>query len=134
MSNLTGTLKNKNGDTLFPEGMQKVTNGYGTALKFANGIMITFRKSINFTVNFNTQWGNCYVGRIDNDFNFPVDFIEPPLVLWDVDPENSVGCWKTNYNPLVITNHAIQEMWLARPDSRTNGSVTVFILALGRWK
>lgn len=133
MSKNIGTLQDKAGNTLIPGVIETVTNGYGTALKFADGTMITYRITPEIQVDVSTAWGNIFRGTINDDYRFPVYFLKTPFVIWDIIPTGSMGCFKIYSDAPIITNEKIDNICVGRP---TAGMTTVklYILAIGRWK
>lgn len=128
MSNLTGTLKNKNGDTLFPEGMQVVTNSNGTALKFANGVLICFGRKA-YPVNFAT--GNEIV-NIKTTFTFPVQFYDIPVALVSNADDSTNNTYCSIYD-VVRNSTGISQVSVWRLTAHS-GTVNLHYMALGRWK
>lgn len=133
MSKNAGTLQDKNGNTLYPGVIDIITNNYGTALKFADGTMITYRITPSITVDVSIAWGNIFRGQVGDYYRFPVYFTEAPFVIWDVVPTGSLGCFKIYNEAPTITNERIDNLSVGRP---TAGSPAVkfYILAIGRWK
>lgn len=110
------------------------SNGYGSWIKYKNGIMITARTTNTISVDITSAWGNLYVGKINDYYRFPQYFIEAPTVIYDIIPAASLGCFTAKYNAPIITNEKIDELWVARPNSTTGVLVKVNIIAIGRWK
>lgn len=133
MSKNIGTLQDKSGNTLYPGVIETVTNYYGTAFKFADGTMITYRITPAISVDISTAWGSLFHGKINDYYRFPVYFTEAPFVIWDVLPTASLGCFKIFNEAPTITNEKIDNLYVARPNAATV-SVCLYILAIGRWK
>lgn len=133
MSKNIGNLQDKDGNLLFPNAIDIITNSYGTAIKFANGLMITYRVTSPIVVDVSNTWGSIYQGKINDYYRFPVYFISTPFVIWDVVPTGSLGCFKLCNEAPVITNEKIDNLYVGRGTS-ASPAVQLYILAIGYWK
>ena len=111
------------------------SNAYGNWIKYSDGTMIVTRETYEITVNIDVSWGNIFVGGDYTEWEFPVPFINvPDLVLFDVNPTTTNGCFKTSYEPTNITKNSIQNVYVGRGTSASDVTFKIHILAIGRWK
>ena len=129
MSNLTGTLKNKNGDTLFPEGMQVVTNSNGTALKFPDGTLICYNHA-SFQIGAFTANS---LQSVNSPFTFPVAFVDNPVVLLTT-ADNSTSYVYGSVYAVIRNSTGISMVQIYRMSSSAGGEINLHYIALGRWK
>lgn len=105
-------------------------NGW-TWEKYADGRAIcygSFTKNITVT----SQWGNQYTG-IFGSYNFPTNlFIDVPSIFKNTS--NGFSCWlmASGYG---TTKEHTEQIACVRPSNVTPASsITIDILAIGRWK
>lgn len=111
------------------------SNAYGNWIKYNDGTMIVTRETYEITVNVNVSWGNIFVGGDYTEWEFPVPFINvPDLVLFDVNPTTTSGCFKISYEPTKITKNSIQNVYVGRGTSASDVAFKIHILAIGKWK
>lgn len=111
------------------------SNSKGSWIKYNNGTMIVTRETNEIAIDVNVSWGNIFVGGDYNEWEFPVPFIKVPnLVLVDVNSTTSNGCFKTSYEPTMITKNSIKNVYVGRGTSASNVTVKIHILAIGKWK
>ena len=111
------------------------SNSKGSWIKYNDGTMIVTRETYEITVNINVSWGNIFVGGDYTEWEFPVPFINvPDLVLFDVNPTTTNGCFKTSYEPTNITKNSIQNVYVGRGTSASDVTFKIHILAIGKWK
>lgn len=99
-------------------------------IKFYDGTLITKQiKSVSTVIN--GAWGNLYIsGDITLD-NYPVEFIEKPIVTTYVDGTNSAFVMNAN----VGTTTKPPAINLCRGQSLSNSNTyNIYIIAIGRWK
>ena len=138
-----GAIVEYNGTTV-PQGYEKVSDGNiiesgsnskGSWIKYNDGTMIVTRETYEIAININVSWGNIFVGGDYTEWEFPVPFINvPDLVLFDVNPTTSNGCFKTSYEPTKITKNSIQNVYVGRGTSASDVAIKIHILAIGKWK
>ena len=101
------------------------TNGY--YLKFASGALICW-KSVAYTGSVNTQAGALYESSNVELGNFPVAFIEEPVISVDIVGLGfTEGARNATATSAGITN-------ILRTSSIANYSANVKVLAIGKWK
>ena len=111
------------------------SNSKGSWIKYNDGTMIVTRETYEITVNIDVSWGNIFVGGDYTEWEFPVPFINvPDLVLFDVNPTTTNGCFKTSYEPTNITKNSIQNVYVGRGTSASDVTFKIHILAIGKWK
>ena len=127
-----------NGDNLYPIVLEKVTNSNGTAYKFADGTMIcAMTHTVNTTITY--PWSNMYISSgIHNLPNYPVEFIETPVVNITLTNITGDGAWfmsgssAESYRP--NKKHA-GNYYLCRGDVLNTAKDFIFnIIAVGKWK
>ena len=117
-------------NNIFNSGTPEITsNERGVAYKFPSGLMIC-TKTVTDSVNFNQSWGSTYVGDL-NVGDWAVNFIETPRISYANDGTyNAVVCG-VSVNP---TNIKAGTITLMRPDSTGTRTISISIIAIGRWK
>lgn len=111
------------------------SNSKGSWIKYADGTMIVTRETYEISININVSWGNIFIGGDYTEWEFPIPFINVPgLVLFDVNPTTTNGCFKTSYEPTKITKNSIQNVYVGRGTSASDVTLKIHILAIGRWK
>lgn len=107
-----------------------ITTENGTAIKFANGIMIAYKNDLT-TVNYNSE--NC-VSTVT--WTYPVKFINNPTCL-----ANAIGGNSLSYSVLVGINGGISATIQLKAQAAYNANNYVDssnrginAFAIGRWK
>lgn len=90
---------------------------------------------IEGSINISTAWGNAYISDNIRIPNYPVPFIERPIVeIWGQPKTGTqfkvIGNGNQDYGDV---NHA-GSVTLSRPNSRAGVSYVLDITAKGRWK
>lgn len=134
MSNLTGTLRNKSGDTLFPSTVETISNASGTAIKFSDGLMIctkTERVSIDMPLQ---SYGIYYTRYYPSNSSLPANFVEDPFygdVGISCDLAYVVGV--SGVGNISKTNW-YSYMYLFSEQQRPTIQLTLHYIAIGKWK
>ena len=129
-----GTIYNAILGKRMMEAPEVVTSTYGKAIKYPDGIMIqTVKWSTNITTW--TAWGTCYAGTLNTPPNYTVAFKEVYAITAGLENTGS-NCWlvsrteETGYG----TTSRPPAYQVARPNSASGTTITVNIIAIGRWK
>lgn len=110
------------------------SNALGSYIRFQDGTMICWKTTPSMAVNITNRWENIYYGKITTIYNYAMNFISTPVIIWDVIPDTSTGCFKVSYEAPVITSSGISNLSVARPNSRAGVSVKLWFIAFGKWK
>ena len=124
-----------NGDNLYPIVFEKVTNSNGTAYKLADGTMICVMTH-KVTTTITAGWKNMYLGGTFNLPNYPVEFIDIPIVNITITNFTGDGAWYMSggANNKPDKKHA-GNYYLCIGDALTTAKEFVFnIIAVGKWK
>lgn len=118
-------------------GIETITNSNGTAIKYPDGTMICTQKiSVQGAKDW-SAWGPLFTNPVTNMPNFPVNFIDIPVVT--LSPESVgfnfwIGTLDEGGTGQTSVSKA-QSIQLIRP---TNPGVVanyrIHIIAIGRWK
>ena len=120
-------LKDGN-ESVYPVAIKTISNSNGTALKFADGTMICMGKA---TVSSNfVQWDTMYSCDLSNVANFPVAFIDVPVLNVNVGGGSAQNCWIARCS---ATKTKIEGTTIVRPNGN-NGNIVLNYIAIGRWK
>lgn len=130
MSKNIGNLQDKDGNLLFPNAIETVTNSNGTALKFPDGTMICYGKKSYTKLNNNTPVGGLYYTSRISFGDYPQTFIEAPYTVVNAcaGPYNIAEYNSRNS----LTNGG--NFFFTNGTSRSNQSATICYIAIGRWK
>jgi len=107
------------------------SNANGSYIKFSNGTMICYNK-LNLTNITFAESGNLYACDYTTAIPFPIQFIDTPIVT--INTQSSADyyfCWvyATRCNKT-----SINQITLMRTVQRSNVSVPIGYIAIGRWK
>jgi hypothetical protein len=105
------------------------SNSNGDAYKFPNGIMICSKSVSLSNVACTNAWGSLYESSKKSFGSWPVSFVGTPTAVANVT--GGQGCWLEYY--IDISSSSAGGAYFVRPTSNTS-SVTVHIIAIGRWK
>ena len=105
------------------------SNQNGTYFKFQNGLLICI-KSITQTVTFG-MWGQWYESTVINFGDFAYPFSAPPQISANLENSGLAGVLGGGGN---VTATSAGYTRLYRPSKVESGSVSVSIIAIGRWK
>lgn len=121
--------------TLFDNNLEVVSNSNGTALKFANGIMICYQK-FAATVSAWSAWGGVYAGVISpQPPSFPVPFTSTPAITYGIETGGMNGWVATRGEAGNATATAPGPIQIVRGSSASGtASYSVSTIAIGRWK
>ncbi len=116
---------------IYPISCEIGSNSNGSYVKFADGTLICYIKK-NVTVSFNEQLSaNMYRAKVSNLFTFPANFIEEPIV--SIQPclySDGLFCWIVK---IIMDKAKISTIELLRGDN-SSGTISLCLLAIGRWK
>lgn len=129
MSKNIGNLQDKDGNLLFPNAIETVTNSNGTALKFADGTMIC-TKVVTYTGSCNSVWGNLYDTPNIALGDYAVSFISTPVVNVSV-VGSSAGLVEGVYS---VSKTSFGGMWVCRATAFDSVTYNIHCMAIGRWK
>lgn len=130
MSKSIGYLEDKSGNSLYPYGIETITNGNGTALKFPDGTMIVAQKVTFTNISQNISWGSLYRTDYLTLPNYPVTFI-------DVKSKSVIANTSGNGWAMLNSggNTSAGRLSIVQPNSNASvPSITVDVMAIGRWK
>lgn len=141
MSKNYGTLQDKNGNSLFPVGIETVTNSNGTALKFADGTMVCYGQN-TVLITTEKQFGNTglYYGYCNNVAKYPTSFISEPITQILAETTADLPCIQKYPKSKDDTNSINRKTDVGGFYPVTVGAVTTTIslyityIAIGRWK
>lgn len=105
------------------------SNENGVYAKFTNGLMICYKKK-DASVSF-SSWGNMYESSVISLGDFAEVFSELPVVMATLNNSQSAAWCGTLAN---ITESSNGTMRVYRPNNPGTISVTVGLLAVGRWQ
>lgn len=110
-------------------------NSANYAWKYADGRLICFQ-TYSLSGNCTTAWGNCYSGVQMTPKNYAVVFAQIPVVIAQLNVTNASGnCWlaQANEKGAATTEHPCGYQ-LVRPNSMSNLSTQMSVVAYGFWK
>lgn len=113
---------------VFDGTVEVVSDTKYTALKFKNGILITFSSQQLSGINITTQTGSLY--RTDNlaPFdNYPVQYYSAPTIIYNA----GAGCYVCPSTPGTSAPGTLQ---IFRGSSVSGAIIDFWFVALGRWK
>lgn len=132
MSKNVGSLQDKDGNLLFPNVVDVVTNNNGTAIKFANGIMICCGTVSMGNQTFNTvYWTNLHRSNNEDMYiTYPVPFTT--IISCNMNANVGTGWVITKYaGSLVQTPKCV----VVAPSGYTDTQeVKLSYCAIGTWK
>lgn len=105
------------------------------AWKFADGRLICFQ-TYPLSGNCTNAWGNCYSGVQMAPKNYAVEFAHTPVVVAQLNCLSASGnCWLAQANEAgtSTTKHPCGYQ-LVRPNSMSNLSTQMSVVAYGFWK
>lgn len=106
------------------------SNANGNYIKYADGTMIC-TKSVIASTKIENPWGNLFESSQLDLGNFPVSFIETPVL--SVNKTIGRGSWLELVEG--TTNSAIGNTYLVSAVSNTaTTNITINIIAIGKWK
>lgn len=106
------------------------SNSNGNYIKFSDGTMIC-TKSVIVSTKIENPWGNLFESSQLDLGNFPVSFIETPVL--SVNKTIGRGSWLELVEG--TTNSAIGNTYLVSAVSTTSTTnITINIIAIGKWK
>lgn len=106
------------------------SNANGNYIKFSDGTMIC-TKSVIVSTKIENPWGNLFESLQIDLGNFPVSFIETPVL--SVNKTIGRGSWIELVEG--TTNSAIGNTYLVSAVSTTSTTnITINIIAIGKWK
>lgn len=108
-------------------------NSNGNWVKFEDGTMICTR-TIAVAIDCTNSWGNLYYGQNNDKYNFAQSFIEPPILNLQYSMSGAMSFIPIVYSGIEIDKDGFKRIEIARPNSATNVSVKVYIIAIGKWK
>ncbi len=115
---------------ILENGIEIITNNNGTAIKFANGIMLAYRNGL---VTGNYDSGN-YVSTVT--WTYPIKFVDTPSCLASANGGNSLS-----YTVLVGLNSTTSATMQLKAQPANNASAyvnssgrAICAFAIGRWK
>ena len=112
-----------------PPTIETITNNNGTATKFPDGTMIC-RKSVSFSnVAFPNQQGNLYFCPLLNLGDMPDKFAEPPMIFHTCPTASGLITGGRYYS---ITSFGHVQLY--RGNNTTQETVTIEVMAIGKWK
>ncbi len=129
----TDALSAKQGKILndkISEIIESGSNSNGNYIKFSDGTMIC-TKSVIASTKIENPWGNLFESSQLDLGNFPVSFIETPVL--SVNKTIGRGSWLELVEG--TTNSAIGRTFLVSAVSTTaTTNITINIIAIGKWK
>ncbi len=108
-------------------------NSNGNWVKFNDGTMICTR-TIAVAIDCTNSWGNLYYGQNNDKYNFAQSFIEPPILNLQYSMSGALSFIPIVYSGIEIDKDGFKRIEIARPNSATNVSIKVYIIAIGKWK
>lgn len=124
-----GQLKNINGLDLFPNTIiSKGNNMNGEWIKYADGTMIC-KNEIVKNYNFNTQYGSVYWTNETLIWNFPLSFIDIPIINVNI---LSFGILGTSQTPR--TNKTAADFFVFNYKPENVANLKTKMIAIGKWK
>lgn len=131
MSKNYGILQDKNGNNLFPVGIETVSNDNGIALKFPDGTMICYN-SIVKTLTRDYNWMGWQITQAQS-IVFPVNFVgNIPIV--------NVSAYTYDYATMIIYNGnptltGLPKFYIGSQDvQEITKEHCIQYIAIGRWK
>lgn len=124
MSKDTGQLQDKNGNSLFPIGVEVITNSNGTAIKYADGTMICYGSNLFTFEEVSIDWWS-FMNRTNSlTTNFPMVFIGNPIVQFG---------WSGIFFGGAISNvtNSLFAVQLYSPKTASSTNATIFWIAIG---
>lgn len=129
MSKNIGQLQDKNGNSLFPIGVEIINNSNGKAIKFPDGTMICTLK-ISQTIDISQSWNGFYYSHILT-LPFVINFVELYSCTRDVFcGGRNVWIMSGGFPNINGTGN----FYILCPESATGIGVEIHITAIGRWK
>ena len=108
------------------------SNENGSYIKYDDGTLICYHKKQFSGVNITTANGSLYTATLTYPFEFPISFIEEPVLNVTVqDIPDFTYCF-----PYIVRRNIEQiiSIVLLRPSAVSNATTKVGYIAIGRWK
>ena len=105
------------------------SNDNGSYIKYSDGTMICTKK-VKGTVDITTTWYTLYTGSL-NLGSSPQTFITTPVVNYSMIGEYAFLGGSSSAKP---TTNNLGSIILIRPNSSSNTSYEIDVIAIGRWK
>lgn len=106
-----------------------ISNANGEAWQFDSGLMIC-KKTVSQAVSW-SAWGSLYESSIIDCGSFPINFISIPVVSVTLNNSN-VAAWPTGVGSISVSSAGTGRV--IRPNDPGTQTITVGIIAIGRWK
>lgn len=106
------------------------SNANGNYIKYADGSMICYNTKQYTNIPINNAYGALYESSVITLDNFPVAFIDIPIVSTSINRGTTV--WVEALPNLSATG--LGTTWFMKPTSSTGSSFWFSYIAIGRWK
>lgn len=110
-----------------------VSNENGTAYKFKNGLMIVTQRYEAVMSGLTTQWGGVYYGNAPIPPNFPVAFIEIPVITQMIEA-NSSNAWLSSNSEANSKTRAPKVQIVRGNSLSSEATFYIDVIAIGKWK
>lgn len=134
MTKNIGNLKDKDGNFIFPEGIETIQNSDGIAYKFADGTLIC-TKIVSINVITNQPIGNLYRSISSPLGNYAIPFIEVPecyISAWGQEGDNyGIASYQSFASPTI---NSFGNIIAITGINNQNCSAKINCLAIGKWK
>lgn len=105
-------------------------NANGSYVKYSDGTMICYNTKQYTNIPINAAYGALYESAIITLDNFPVAFIDIPIVTTSINRGTTV--WVEALPNLSATG--LGTTWFMKPTSSTGSNFWFSYIAIGRWK
>ncbi len=118
--------------------IETITNGNGTAIKFADGIMICYKQAEIKNVAIQNNWASGLYSSSEYELGeTPAEFIDFPIILGNPSGDiKNAGSGYALIIPKIYTTskNSFGKCFFVRNYLETNITVYINLVAIGRWK